>query len=363
MATDNLLVSWQSARCVMSAGRVVCLVIVGFMAAAKLQAYYGRQTKIGIVSPSKELLLRQHIDLVRKGCADICNTSITGPDGQFYPQLVKNVDCPALWANKHIDASRRTKAVDVPDFLVGAFSYNGAVLLKRAATSSHGLLDQKYLGNPKPLVWTKQRIDRDVALCAQKKLEGTYGNRETNWAFEGLMQMPSVKGGHVLVVGSEQPWLECCALAAGATKVTTLEYREIVSQHPQIDSLTPDGMRRLLESGEMAFYDAVATFSSVEHSGLGRYGDALNPWGDLQTIARAYCVTRPGGGLLLSVMLDRGGGRIEFNAHRMYGPLMLSHLTANWIQDWKAPGGRQVVHVLHKPGNATFVNHRRYQFP
>ena len=32
-------------------------------------------------------------------------------------------------------------------------------------------------------------------------------------------------------------------------------------------------------------YDCVASFSSVEHSGLGRYGDELNPFGDLQASA------------------------------------------------------------------------------
>eukprot|EP00656_Telonema_subtile_P026736 TRINITY_DN2871_c0_g1_i4.p1 TRINITY_DN2871_c0_g1~~TRINITY_DN2871_c0_g1_i4.p1 ORF type:complete len:149 (+),score=24.45 TRINITY_DN2871_c0_g1_i4:104-550(+) len=109
-------------------------------------------------------------------------------------------------------------------------------------------------------------------------------------------------------------------------------------------------------SGKAPLFDAVATFSSVEHSGLGRYGDELNPWGDLQTIARSHCVTRPGGGLLVGVMVDRiptddGGpprGRIEWNAHRMYGGLMMSHLTANWIQDWQAPS-YQTVYVLHKP--------------
>ena len=43
------------------------------------------------------------------------------------------------------------------------------------------------------------------------------------------------------------------------------------------------------------------TFSSVEHSGLGRYGDALNPWGDILTIAKALCVTREGGSLTIGV--------------------------------------------------------------
>jgi hypothetical protein len=47
--------------------------------------------------------------------------------------------------------------------------------------------------------------------------------------------------------------------------------------------------------------DAIVIFSSVEHSGLGRFGDMLNPWGDIITIARAWCVTKDGGSLTIGV--------------------------------------------------------------
>jgi hypothetical protein len=63
-------------------------------------------------------------------------------------------------------------------------------------------------------------------------------------------------------------------------------------------------------------FDAVATFSSVEHSGLGRYGDALNPWGDRQAVARAWCMTKPKGWLALGVPFEESDA-IEYNAHRM----------------------------------------------
>jgi hypothetical protein len=46
-------------------------------------------------------------------------------------------------------------------------------------------------------------------------------------------------------------------------------------------------------------FDAVVSHSSLEHSGLGRYGDPLNPWGDLVTMARAWCVAKPNEGKLL----------------------------------------------------------------
>ena len=45
---------------------------------------------------------------------------------------------------------------------------------------------------------------------------------------------------------------------------------------------------------------------------------------------------------------DDSPGRIEFNAHRVYGSLMFSHLCANWKQKWRGPPGGQVVHVLQK---------------
>ena len=149
-----------------------------------------------------------------------------------------------------------------------------------------------------------------------------------------------------LVIGSENPWVEACVLQAGARHVTTLEYGNINSTHPQVSTMTPEAMRERF--GElMNHFDIVVSFSSLEHSGLGRYGDALNPWGDKQAVARAWCLTKPGGRLLIAVM--PGGDGLTFNLHRTYGPLQLSHLLANWEQVWRAPGGSQVVHVLRKP--------------
>ena len=48
-------------------------------------------------------------------------------------------------------------------------------------------------------------------------------------------------------------------------------------------------------------FDGVVTFSSLEHSGLGRYGDPLNPWADLIAMAKAWCLTRTGGRMLIGV--------------------------------------------------------------
>ncbi len=54
----------------------------------------------------------------------------------------------------------------------------------------------------------------------------------------------------------------------------------------------------------------------VEHIGLGRYGDALDPNGDLKAISELKRVLSQGGSLLLVVPV--GKPKIMFNAHRIY---------------------------------------------
>jgi SAM-dependent methyltransferase len=54
----------------------------------------------------------------------------------------------------------------------------------------------------------------------------------------------------------------------------------------------------------------------VEHTGLGRYGDPLDPDGDLKAIRELQRVLAPEGSLLFVVPIGRP--RIMFNAHRIY---------------------------------------------
>ena len=65
--------------------------------------------------------------------------------------------------------------------------------------------------------------------------------------------------------------------------------------------------------------NSVASLScmhTVEHIGLGRYGDKIDPRGDLKAMAELARVLAPGGNLLLVVPV--GQPRICFNAHRIY---------------------------------------------
>ena len=134
------------------------------------------------------------------------------------------------------------------------------------------------------------------------------------------------------MIGSQFPWVESLLLAEGARQVTTLEYNPIKSEHPGILTRTPDQMAAQVADHSVLF-DGMVTFSSLEHSGLGRYGDQLNPWGDLVTMARAWCVVAPGGRAIVGLPMA-GKDLVCMNAHRMYGPVMLGHLFSNWDVVW-----------------------------
>jgi Caenorhabditis protein of unknown function, DUF268 len=290
----------------------------------------------------------KRIDKLLVGCGDICNTGLQGVESKFFPRISKSVDCAGLWGNAEIDASRPPgPAPEIPASMLKHFVYGGRVTMGRY---TNDLLNQQYLDTTQKMspVWTQELIDDWVDQCGKGQLPGNYGVESTRTLLEGLKQMTSIRGGNVLVIGSENPWVEACVLFAGALTVTTFEYGAIVSKHPKVKTLVPSAARAAFAEGTLPLFDAVVTFSSVEHSGLGRYGDALNPWGDLQTIARAWCITKAGGGLLLGVPV--GPDSIAFNAHREYGPIMLSHLTSNWDQDSKlvVAGAAHPVYLFHK---------------
>lgn len=56
----------------------------------------------------------------------------------------------------------------------------------------------------------------------------------------------------------------------------------------------------------------------IEHVGLGRYGDPIDPEADRRALRELERVLAPGGTLLLVVPV--GGERVHFNAHRIYDP-------------------------------------------
>jgi len=66
---------------------------------------------------------------------------------------------------------------------------------------------------------------------------------------------------------------------------------------------------------------SLSSLHVIEHIGLGRYGDELDPDGWKKAIAEFKRVLAPGGNLYLSVPIGRE--RIVFNAHRIFNPFTI----------------------------------------
>jgi len=230
---------------------------------------------------------------------------------------------------------------EIPELYLSDYTLNGQIPVREY------YFDQMYLSkSARTPVWEKDMVEDMISLAHKGELSGNYGTGETNHLRNGLLVANVVQNGRVLVIGSENPWVEATVLSVGAREVVTLEYGKIISHHPSIVTMTPGEFRDEYRTGTLGLFDAIVTFSSVEHSGLGRYGDALNPWGDLLEIARAHCVCKANGSLIIAVMT--GSDALVFNAHRVYGDVRWPYLASNWHQVHREPSGDQRVHVFVK---------------
>lgn len=104
------------------------------------------------------------------------------------------------------------------------------------------------------------------------------------------------------------------AIVSAYTSIRFYDYRpanlslsNLTSEHADLTNLsfTTDSIPSL------------SCMHTVEHIGLGRYGDPINPDGDLQACKELSRVLAPGGNLLFVVPVG-SSSRIEFNAHRIY---------------------------------------------
>ena len=98
----------------------------------------------------------------------------------------------------------------------------------------------------------------------------------------------------VAVLGSTQPWYEAMALTEGARRVVTIEHNAVSYRHPALHAYTHRAFFASKERPET--FDVILSISSFEHDGLGRYGDPLDPDGDLRSMKEAHKFCGRGGG-------------------------------------------------------------------
>jgi hypothetical protein len=103
------------------------------------------------------------------------------------------------------------------------------------------------------------------------------------------------------------------SIVSAFVPVTFYDYRPAHLNLSGLESKSADLLKLLFEDDSIV---SLSCMHTVEHVGLGRYGDTIDPDGDIKAAKELSRVVKPGGSLLFVVPI--GKPRIQFNAHRIY---------------------------------------------
>ena len=142
---------------------------------------------------------------------------------------------------------------------------------------------------------------------SKTEIEPTYFYQDA-WAFEHIVT--NRPASHV-DIGSHHKYV---ALLSKVLPVTMVDIRPLSLP---LESLTFRQGSILNLPYECGSVPSVSSLCVVEHIGLGRYGDPLDPQGTEKAIAELKRIVAPGGDLYLSIPLD-DENRTYFNAHRAF---------------------------------------------
>ena len=179
-----------------------------------------------------------------------------------------------------------------------------------------------YYTNDYRPIWTNKMLQLGLNILSthnadNENISPTVYPNATIDILRAINEYP-VNNKEVCTVGSISPWVETILLYAGA-KVDVIDYNP-----PVLKDINNPNLNVITETTKK--YDYIVSFSSIEHSGLGRYGDDIGPDEDLKTMEFFYSILKPDGLLFLAVPLGKKT-RLEWNHHRIYGPDRFNKLT------------------------------------
>jgi hypothetical protein len=109
------------------------------------------------------------------------------------------------------------------------------------------------------------------------------------------------------------------AHVASFRAIEVFDIRPIVNQVEGITFRQADLMN--LDTSPADYCDSLSCLHALEHFGLGRYGDEVDPLGWTRGIASLARLLQRGGRLYLSAPV--GKEKVIFNAHRVFSPAQI----------------------------------------
>ena len=198
------------------------------------------------------------------------------------------------------------------------------------------------------------KLFRDLAPTITNKSEPILLIGTLDYPVIEVAALAYLKAPHALVVDQRPAWYEDRRLSGlSQDELWNLLPNSTAKQHEQLNqsSCFTTGQKEAFshqgshEGGDVwrarkqamekiprdGRFDVIVSYSAVQHDGLGRYGDALDPYGDVMAVAEMYTLLRPGGRLILAVPI--GNDCLSFNTHRVYGRRRLGLLIFPWVVD------------------------------
>jgi SAM-dependent methyltransferase len=112
------------------------------------------------------------------------------------------------------------------------------------------------------------------------------------------------------------------AHVASFREIEVFDIRPIPTQIPCVTFKQADLMKPM--KGMEGYCDSLSCLHALEHFGLGRYGDSIDPKGFETGLAHMARLLRKDGIFYLSVPI--GIDRVEFNANRIFDPKVIIRL-------------------------------------
>jgi hypothetical protein len=119
------------------------------------------------------------------------------------------------------------------------------------------------------------------------------------------------------------------AHVASYREIEVLDIRPLqIPGHSQIRFVQSDLMK--LDQSSIAICDSLSCLHALEHFGLGRYGDSIDPNGHLKGFYNLSKMLQSGGTLYVSFPIGKPG--VHFNAHRIFHPKDILDWSKNLFQ-------------------------------
>ena len=116
------------------------------------------------------------------------------------------------------------------------------------------------------------------------------------------------------------------AHVASFRDIEVIDIRPVTSKIPGVTFKQADLMTNNFSLSSQC--DSLSCLHALEHFGLGRYGDPIDPQGYVKGLANMTMLLKTGGIFYLATPI--GQERVEFNAHRVFDPRSLLQVVKSY---------------------------------